>query len=48
MNELVTESVLLTLYLDFSDSDVPLAAERIIDWLERNGRLWMQSGGSDE
>jgi hypothetical protein len=41
MNELVTESMLPTLYLDVSDSDVQGAAERIADWLEGNGGLWM-------
>jgi hypothetical protein len=41
MTELVSESLLPTLYLDVSNNDVQFAAENIADWLEGNGGLWM-------
>jgi len=40
MRRLVGESILPTLELDISDSDVPGAAGRIADWLEETGGLW--------
>ncbi len=40
---LVEESILPTMELDISDSDVPQAVERIADWMEGTGGLW--SGG---
>ena len=42
MNELVAESVLLTLYMDVSDNEFQHAAECIADWLEGNSGLWME------
>jgi regulator of PEP synthase PpsR (kinase-PPPase family) len=42
MRELVTESNLPVLNLDISDNDIPRAAERIADWLEDTGGLWME------
>jgi hypothetical protein len=41
MERLVGESALPRLDLDISDSDVPRAVERIADWMEASGRLWM-------
>jgi hypothetical protein len=40
MRRLVSESVLPTLEVDISDSDVVRAADRIADWLEDTGGLW--------
>jgi hypothetical protein len=42
MRELVTESNLPVLNLDISDNDIPRAVERIADWLEDTGGLWME------
>ncbi|MBT3338515.1 MAG: hypothetical protein HN855_14655 [Anaerolineae bacterium] len=42
MRELVSESILPTLELDISDSDVNSAADRVADWLESTGGLWSQ------
>lgn len=41
MDGLVAASRLPTLKLDVSDNDVPGAVERIADWLERTGGLYM-------
>ena len=41
MRELVGASSLPTLTLDVSDNDVGTAAERIADWLEQTGGLYM-------
>ena len=41
MNRLVGESTLPTLHVDISDNDVPAAVERIADWLEQTGGLYM-------
>ena len=41
MNRLVGESTLPTLRVDVSDNDVPAAVERIADWLEQTGGLYM-------
>jgi hypothetical protein len=41
MEQLVADSILPTLRLDISDNDVPAATERIIDWMEATGGLWM-------
>jgi len=41
MRRLVGESILPKLGLDISDNDVPRACERIADWLESTGGLWM-------
>ena len=40
MRSLVAESILPTLELDISDSDVERAAESIADWMEQTGGLW--------
>jgi nitrogen regulatory protein PII len=41
MNELVAESVLPILNLDVSDNNIQHAVEKISDWLEGKGGLWM-------
>ncbi len=41
MEELVSNSLLPTLKLDISDNDIPVAVERIADWLEATGGLYM-------
>ena len=41
MGKLVGESTLPTLAVDISDNDVPAAVERIADWLEQTGGLYM-------
>jgi hypothetical protein len=41
MRSLIGASILPTLVLDISDSDVPKAADRIADWLEATGGLYM-------
>lgn len=40
MRALVAASRLPSLELDLSDDDVPAAADRAADWLERTGGLW--------
>jgi len=42
MRRLVAESRLPRLELDISDNDIPQAVERIADWLEATGGLWME------
>jgi hypothetical protein len=42
MRRLVSESILPTLEVDLSDNDVPGAVERIADWLEQTGGLWLE------
>ncbi len=42
MTRLVGESILPTLHLDISDNDVPRAVERIADWMEQTGALYME------
>ncbi len=41
MRELVAQSSLPSLELDISDSDVAKAADRVADWLEQTGGLWL-------
>ena len=41
MQRLVGESRLTRLELDISDNDIPKAVERIADWMEATGGLWM-------
>jgi thymidylate kinase len=41
MRELVARSILPCLTLDISDNDVPAAVERVADWLEASGGLYM-------
>jgi regulator of PEP synthase PpsR (kinase-PPPase family) len=41
MRRLVRESRLPVLTLDISDNNVPAAVERIADWMESTGGLWM-------
>jgi hypothetical protein len=43
MRRLVSESVLPRLELDISDNDIPAAVEKIADWMEATGGLWMES-----
>jgi hypothetical protein len=42
MQRLAGESRLPRLELDISDNDIPQAVERIADWLEATGGLWME------
>jgi hypothetical protein len=42
IKRLVGESILLRLELDISDNDIPLAVEKIADWMESTGGLWME------
>jgi hypothetical protein len=41
MKRLVGESLLPRLELDISDNDIPRAVEKIADWMESTGGLWM-------
>ncbi len=41
MRRLVGESLLPRLEVDISDNDVPAAVEKIADWMEASGGLWM-------
>jgi hypothetical protein len=41
MQRLVAESRQPRLDLDISDNDIPRAVEKIADWLEETGGLWM-------
>jgi hypothetical protein len=41
MKRLVGESRLAKLELDISNNDIPYAVEKIADWLESTGGLWM-------
>jgi hypothetical protein len=41
MQQLIGESTLPTLTVDISDNDVPNAVEKIADWLEQTGGLYM-------
>ena len=42
MKRLVGESLLPRLELDISDNNIPAAVEKIADWLEATGGLWME------
>lgn len=42
MRRLVSESILPTLAVDISDNDIPAAVERIADWMEQTGGLYME------
>ncbi len=42
IQRLVGESVLPRLELDISDNDIPRAVEKIADWMESTGGLWME------
>jgi thymidylate kinase len=39
--DLVAASRLTTLTVDVSESDVPATTERIVDWMEATGGLWL-------
>lgn len=41
MRHLIAKSMLPTLVLDISDNNIPAAVERIADWLEQTGGLYM-------
>jgi hypothetical protein len=43
MKRLVSESALPNLELDISDNDIPRAVDRIADWMEATGGLYMGS-----
>jgi hypothetical protein len=42
MQRLAGESLLPRLDLDISDNDIPLAVEKIADWMEATGGLFMK------
>ena len=42
MKRLIGESILPRLELDISDNDIPHAVEKIADWMEATGGLWME------
>jgi hypothetical protein len=42
MQRLTRESLLPRLELDISNNDVPMAVEKIADWMEASGGLWME------
>jgi hypothetical protein len=42
IRRMVGESLLPTLEVDISDNDIPRAVERIADWMELTGGLWME------
>ena len=42
IRRLAGESILPRLELDISDNDIPRAVERIADWMESTGGLWMK------
>jgi hypothetical protein len=42
MQRLVDEFILPRLELDISDNDIPSAVEKIADWMEATGGLWME------
>ena len=44
IRELVGKSTLPTFTVDISDSSVPNAVEKIADWLEESGGLYMHAG----
>jgi len=41
MRDLIAKSLLPCLTLDISDNNVPAAVERVADWLETSGGLYM-------
>ena len=41
MHELIAKSILPNLTLDISDNNIPTAVERIADWMEQTGGLYM-------
>ncbi|MEO8356106.1 MAG: hypothetical protein ABI621_09340 [Chloroflexota bacterium] len=41
MRELIVQSKLPSLTLDISDNNIPAAVERVADWLEASGGLYM-------
>ena len=41
MRELIAKSILPSLTLDISDNNIPAAVERVADWLEQSGGLYM-------
>lgn len=43
MTRLVSESVLPKLTLDISDNQVPAAVEKIADWMQDTGKLYMEA-----
>lgn len=44
LRSLVAESTLPTLELEITEYDVPAVAERIADWMDTTGGLWMNPG----
>ena len=42
LDRLVAQSILPVLKLDVSDNDVDAAANRVADWMEATGGLWME------
>jgi len=42
MQQLVGESLLPRLQLDISENEIPRAVEKIADWMESSGGLYME------
>ena len=42
LDRLVAQSILPVLKLDVSNNDIPAAVERVADWMEATGGLWME------
>jgi hypothetical protein len=42
MQQLVGESILPRLQLDISENEIPRAVEKIADWMESSGGLYME------
>jgi len=45
MREWIAKSILPSLTLDISDNNIPAAVERVADWLEQPGGLYMPDSG---
>lgn len=43
LKRLVNESILPSLTLDISDNNIPVAVEKIADWMEHTGGLYLES-----
>ncbi len=43
LDRLVSETILPVLKLDMSDNNIPAAVDRIADWMESTGGLWMEN-----
>jgi len=43
LDRLVAQSILPVLKLDVSDNNIPAAVERVADWMETTGGLWLEN-----